>query len=214
MGLIADLAGRVQRDRAGAGGPVLLHASGLRRWRSPGTNSPLDCLCPGSLPRPTRRKRRIGLLLDFRKTGPPAPPLKHHRALRNHHSDGGLVSGTAGGVSTVVRGMVFEPGRRGGAPRPAQMARPQRAVWVGASLVTFLPPQESHSPAEARPGAVQRTLRSISKAEQADRKVRNEPQPALIPHQPVLDRVDRQLGVVLQAQLLQHPGAVDAHRLG
>ena len=134
-------------DCAGAGGPVLLH-----------------------VPRPTRRKRRIGLLLDFRKAGPPAPALKRHRALRKRHSDGGLVSGTAAGVGAVVRGMVFEPNRRGRRTGRDKRTGLARRVWFGASLVTFLR-QESHSPAGARPGAVQRTLRSISKSSGCSRRI-------------------------------------------
>ena len=39
----------------GRGGTQLLRCSGQRPGPSPGTNSPQDCLCPGSVPRPATR---------------------------------------------------------------------------------------------------------------------------------------------------------------
>ena len=61
------------------------HAQGLRPVRSPGTNSPLDCLCPGSLPR--RRPVADGSSFTSLRGPPdcrsPAPCLRATVA-RNH----------------------------------------------------------------------------------------------------------------------------------
>ncbi len=64
-----------------------------------------------TVPRPTRRKRRIGLLLYLRKTGPPAPALHYHRSPRRMRrwwldEDGGyLADGSKGGVLCAACGV-------------------------------------------------------------------------------------------------------------
>ena len=60
-----------------------LHARGRSPWRSPGTNSPQDCLCPGSLPR--RPPSAAGSSFTSGK-GLPPPSAGHRRwfAVRAH----------------------------------------------------------------------------------------------------------------------------------
>ncbi len=67
----------------------------------------------------------------------------------------------------------------------------------------------------ARPcgGAVGAPTGAISNRHRAFRRIAPEGAPTEPLHNPVADGVDRQLGVVGQPQLLQHPRAVHAHRL-
>ena len=56
--------------------PALQAASGQRPDSSPGTNSPLDCLCPGSAAAPLRFGVRITSLREVS-----GPPLRDHGVL-------------------------------------------------------------------------------------------------------------------------------------
>ncbi len=86
------------------------HAQGLRPVRSPGTNSPLDCLCPGSLP----RRRPVADSSSFTSLrGPPdcrspAPCLRATVARNHVGCTGGLglaAARTRGAEKRRARGL-------------------------------------------------------------------------------------------------------------
>ncbi len=102
-----------------------LRALGRAHMRSPGTNSPQDCLCPGSLPRRHPDGWRLLLYLRqpvARRPRPSASGACRHTCLRNRCRKGGRASGRAG---------VFCAGKGGGggrrpAPGDTEQSTPAR----------------------------------------------------------------------------------------
>ena len=116
---------RFVRDRA-AGACSCAHARGQSSGRSPSTNSPLDCLSPGSLPR--ARKDWHSSFTSLRsKPHRPAPIHRFGSFNVTHHTH--RKPGTSGGQRSEIKGegRVFSgPEDIRGVAHPMAMARAPR----------------------------------------------------------------------------------------